>query len=234
MEHEKKKGYHEAIAALANALELSSKLFHKGDKEAEASIRREAESLKASGEAYGDPEIAGMGTELMEAERKELPLVIESVIQSLRERVQTVSEEEKADILIVDDDRTITHILRHKLSSENRRLHFAATAADAKAILDKTEVSLILLDLFLPDADGRSVLVQLREIPNTATIPIIVLSGHSEGATKTECFALGATDFFEKPFDPDTLAAAVASGLHRAQELSRDVRQDSLTQIPNR
>jgi diguanylate cyclase (GGDEF)-like protein len=76
--------------------------------------------------------------------------------------------------------------------------------------------------------------MRLRERPATATAPVLVLTVKGGGLAKSECFALGADEFFEKPFDPDALAAAVASKLQRAAEIAQDSREDHLTGLPNR
>ena len=77
-------------------------------------------------------------------------------------------------------------------------------------------------------------MLRLRERPQTAGIPVIVLSTLGGARTKTECFALGADEYFEKPFNANILAAAVAAKLQRTGEISADLRQDPLTKLPNR
>jgi diguanylate cyclase (GGDEF)-like protein len=65
-------------------------------------------------------------------------------------------------------------------------------------------------------------------------VPVIVLSGISGPQPKTECFALGADAYFEKPIAPEVLKAAVSARLHRSVEHRREARQDALTGLPNR
>jgi two-component system, cell cycle response regulator len=120
------------------------------------------------------------------------------------------------------------------LTAQNRQVFSATSLAEAEALLSDNEISLLLLDLQLPDGDGRELLLKLRERSATASIPILVLSGKEGSQVQTECFALGADAFFEKPFDPVTISTAVASKLQRAAEVTKRSSQDSLTGLPNR
>ncbi|HLP40623.1 MAG TPA: diguanylate cyclase, partial [Fibrobacteria bacterium] len=73
-----------------------------------------------------------------------------------------------------------------------------------------------------------------RERPATAALPVMVLSGMGGSQPKTECFALGADAYFEKPLAPEVLKAAVAARFHKSVEHRREARQDALTGLPNR
>ncbi|HUH11964.1 MAG TPA: response regulator, partial [Longimicrobiales bacterium] len=75
---------------------------------------------------------------------------------------------------------------------------------------------------------------QLREDPDTAALPVIVLSARTGPRTQTECFALGADDYFEKPFDAELLAASVRARIRRSADLERQARHDELTGLPDR
>ena len=77
--------------------------------------------------------------------------------------------------------------------------------------LGTRRVDLVLLDLGLPDMDGRLVLASLRKNPLTATLPVVVISASSEGWVESECLALGAVAFVRKPFDPIALGEQVTA-----------------------
>ncbi|NIR40162.1 MAG: response regulator, partial [Actinobacteria bacterium] len=81
--------------------------------------------------------------------------------------------------------------------------------AEAESVLEDEHVDVVILDLILPDRDGRDVLVRMRERLSTATIPVIVLSSMPGAVARAECMAVGADEFMEKPADPDELRAAV-------------------------
>src|SRR5262245_12794323 len=108
-------------------------------------------------------------------------------------------EESTVEILIVEDDPEIGRFFQMKLAHPARSIFVAQTVGRAVEIIDEQDISLILLDLTLPDADGRSFLRRVRENQRTATVPIIVVSGRRGPMTKTECFELGADEYFEKP-----------------------------------
>ncbi len=136
-------------------------------------------------------------------------------------------------VLIVDDDPDVSRLLARVLATRGP-VHVAETAAQAEAALTEHPVALILLDLMLPDADGRTVLARLRDDARTAAVPVVVLSGHASRDTRAECFALGADGYIQKPFDPVALLAAVTEHVERAARFSRDARTDPVTGLPNR
>ncbi|MDX1662050.1 MAG: response regulator [Gemmatimonadota bacterium] len=231
---ELKSWYREQLVARIDALEAaSSALREDGAGEARGTIRRIAHSLRGSGGTYGFPRITEAAAEVEDAADHELASRLEDLLGVLRE-IATTGQPDRLGILVIDDDPEIAQILRWHLGSENREIHVAASADEAEQILANREVDLIVLDLVLPDTDGRNLLMRLRERPSTATLPVIVLSVKHTALAKSECFALGADEFFEKPFDPEAFATAVASKLQRSQEISQDSRQDSLTDLPNR
>jgi diguanylate cyclase (GGDEF)-like protein len=128
----------------------------------------------------------------------------------------------------------MARLLETILGGSDREIVGAGSAAEALAAVEERQFSLIILDLALPDADGRSLLMRLRERSATAGVPVIVLSSMGGPQPKTECFALGADAYFEKPLAPEVLKAAVSARLHRSMEHRREARQDALTGLPNR
>ena len=152
---------------------------------------------------------------------------------SIREQ-RAPSSDTRTEILIVDDDPDISRLLAHLLAAPDREIRVAGTAAAAEQQVAERSFGLVVLDLVLPDADGRVLLTELRERPATATVPIVVLSALRAGPTRGECFALGADAYIEKPFDVAMLASTVASMLERSARVGRDAGMDPLTSLPNR
>ncbi len=138
------------------------------------------------------------------------------------------------EILILEDDPEIGRFYEMKLSDPSRKIFIAQTMKSADQILDERDITLILLDLTLPDADGRSFLHKVRANPRTSTVPIMVVSARRGPVSMSECFDLGADEYFEKPVHPEVLAAAVAAKLKRGAELARRARHDMLTGVLNR
>src|SRR5260370_41750133 len=121
-----------------------------------------------------------------------------------------------------------------KLADPSRASFIAQTMKEAAQILDERDITLILLDLTLPDADGRTFLHRVRANPRTSTVPIIVVSARRGPVSMSECFDLGADEYFEKPVHPEVLVAAVAGKLKRGAEMSRRAHHDVLTGAINR
>jgi diguanylate cyclase (GGDEF)-like protein len=231
---ELKSWYREQLAARIDALEAASSALREGrSSEARGTIRRIAHSLRGSGATYGFPRITDAATALETTHEGEVLPQLGVLLEVLRD-VATQGEPERMGILVIDDDPQIVHLLKWQLESKNREIHVAASAAEAEEVLARESISLVILDLVLPDTDGRNLLMRLRERPVTATVPVLVLTVKGGALAKSECFALGADEFFEKPFDPEALAAAVASKLQRAAEIAQDSREDHLTGLPNR
>jgi diguanylate cyclase (GGDEF)-like protein len=140
----------------------------------------------------------------------------------------------RAAVLVVDKDRDVHRILATALTSPTRDVLGAATAAEAERVLGATPVALVVLDLVLPDADGRTLLAKLRGDARTAALPVVILCGHASPDARTECYALGADAFVAKPFDPAEVATVVTATLERASHARADARRDPVTSLPNR
>ena len=226
-------GHTDALVTRIKSLESSRKALLEGEEDVIESIKRVVQSLRSSGEIDAFPRIDELATAVENATKEELPAQLDNLLNTLSEIVSE-TESDKINILVVDDDPTISLLLKKKLSTENREVLIAETGTEAEKILNEREVSLIILDLFLPDIDGRTVLLHLRERPQTSRIPVVVLSARESSQTKTECFALGADEYFVKPFDPEVLVVSISAKLQRTKEISREAQRDSLTRLPNR
>ena len=233
------------------------------DPAAAARVRAAAHSLKGSGGTYGFPEISAAAAAVEEAPDADLGTRVEALLAALRSAAEAEPAHDitadlrralaesvaapplsapgpagaagpPSGVLIVDDDPDVTRLLSAVLATSGRTLYATGTAAEAEQVLATHPVGLVVLDVMLPDADGRTVLSKLREDPRTAVVPIVVLSGHASPETRAECFALGADAYIQKPFDPVAVAAAVTSTLSRAVHVPADARLDPVTALPNR
>lgn len=116
-------------------------------------------------------------------------------------------------ILIVDDDDFQSKIVSTLLAPENYRLVFASGGVEALNILRKMQPDLILMDIMMPDLDGIETTRRLKTMPQLAHVPVIMVTGKSEGAAVRDSIKAGAANFIVKPFERDTLLAKVASAL---------------------
>ena len=176
-----------------------------------AELRRIAHQLRGSGGAYGFPAVTTAAGEVEDAP----PETLAAAATRLTALLRAESKRAAHRVLIVDDDPVMAQVLASLVPDGGRIARLAATAAEADAMIQAERFDLVLLDLFLPDEDGRRLLARWRATPATAATPVFVLSARLGPEIKTECFALGADAYFEKPVDPAMIAAAVASRLAR-------------------
>ena len=225
--------YRGSLKNRIETLETVRKGLTNGDGEAHESIRRIAHSLEGTGTTYGFLEISEAAAALLAAPREALPEATETLIEALR-GVAFSAPEEAATILVIEDDAGMSRMLEAKLAGPNRNILIAESCNAASQLLERTEIDLILLDLGLPDEDGRNLLARVRGNPKYTATPIVVVSAREGSQPKAECYALGADEYFQKPVDLDALSAAVATKLLRAGEVSLETRHDPLTGLLNR
>jgi two-component system nitrogen regulation response regulator NtrX len=127
-----------------------------------------------------------------------------------------------AHILVVDDEEDIRALLEEILSEEGYSVSTAANAEEARSAYRKREYDLVLLDIWMPDSDGISLLKEWQE--SGAVGPVIMMSGHGTVDTAVEATRLGAVDFIEKPVSLAKLLRVVQSALaHRRQARRRSL-----------
>lgn len=128
-------------------------------------------------------------------------------------------------ILLVDDDVNISHLAQLYLEKEGFKIQTAARGDEAIAAFRHLPPALVLLDVMLPGMDGWQV---LRNIRQSSTIPIIMLTAKDETFDKVLGLELGADDYITKPFDGKELVARVKAVLRRSQGNDQD-KPDSLS-----
>ncbi len=125
-------------------------------------------------------------------------------------------------ILIVDDDRNISELLRLYLDKEGYETVCAFDGEEALTVFEEEHPNLVLLDIMLPKIDGRQVCRQIRESTDT---PIIMLTAKSETFDKVLGLNLGADDYITKPFDSKEVIARVKAVLRRFHPAVNDVKE---------
>ncbi len=135
----------------------------------------------------------------------------------------------KTTIQIVEDDAQISEFLQLSLRSQGYATYVTHHLTMATAVFFETKPDLVILDLNLPDGDGRQFIQAVRQ---QSDIPILVLSARQMEQEKVDCFGDGADDYLAKPFGVQELLARVKVALKRSAMMSlRDhvVRLDALT-----
>lgn len=118
-------------------------------------------------------------------------------------------------ILVVEDDRVHSRLYARVLERREWHIVIAETLEAADRALEGHEVALVILDLFLPDGDGRSWLTRVRARQATTSLPVIVIAGFAGAEAQIDLYALGAGPVLEKPVAPALLVAAVSGALRR-------------------
>ena len=119
-----------------------------------------------------------------------------------------------ANILVVDDELGIRDLLSEILNDEGHSVDLAENASQARTARAGNSYDLVLLDIWMPDTDGVSLLKEWA-MAGTLTMPVIMMSGHATIDTAVEATRIGAFSFLEKPITLQKLLAAVELGLAR-------------------
>lgn len=119
-----------------------------------------------------------------------------------------------ANILVVDDELGIRDLLCEILNDEGHTVEAAENAAQARAARLRERPDLVLLDIWMPDTDGVTLLKEWSAT-GALTMPVIMMSGHATIDTAVEATRIGALAFLEKPITMQKLLKAVEQGLAR-------------------
>ena len=131
-------------------------------------------------------------------------------------------------ILVVDDEAEIRSLIREILLDEGFEVATAENAAAARALLERFRPRLVLLDIWMPDMDGITLLKEWHESGKMSN-PVIMMSGHGNIGTAVEATRLGAYDYLEKPLSLAKLTLTIRNALDasRLQKENLRLRRDS-------
>jgi DNA-binding NtrC family response regulator len=115
-------------------------------------------------------------------------------------------------ILVVDDEIGIRELLSEILFDEGYQVHLAEDAAQARAFRNEREPDLVLLDIWMPETDGVTLLKEWVE-QDLLTMPVVMMSGHGTIETAVEATRIGAVDFLEKPIALQKLLGTIATAI---------------------
>lgn len=124
----------------------------------------------------------------------------------------------KPRILVVEDEPAISEPLAEHLERDGFDTEIVETLEDARAAFDRQQPDLILLDVMLPDGDGRDL---ARDIRKSSDVPIIVLTARGEEIDRVLGLELGADDYVVKPFSARELSARIRAIMRRGRSTER-------------
>ncbi|MCA9728708.1 MAG: response regulator transcription factor [Candidatus Eisenbacteria bacterium] len=131
----------------------------------------------------------------------------------------------KEHILVVEDEEDIRELIAYNLEREGYRVTQVESGEEAISQALEAEPQLILLDLMLPGLSGLDVCRELRARPETADIPIVILSARGEESDVVTGLELGADDYMTKPFSPRELVARLRAVSRRGRHGVSDDRE---------
>ena len=127
-----------------------------------------------------------------------------------------------ANILVVDDEMGIRELLNEILSDEGHVVYAAENAQQARTIREQMQPDLVLLDIWMPDTDGVSLLKEWSK-SGQLTMPVVMMSGHATIDTAVEATRIGATNFLEKPIALQKLLKTVSQALEKTAKESTSI-----------
>ncbi len=133
-------------------------------------------------------------------------------------------------ILLIEDEKDITRILKDFLTSHGYEVLAAATEKEGMALLNKEQPDFLILDIMLPDADGIELCRKIRE---QSSIPILILSARDNDTDKVLGLGFGADDYMTKPFSLSELEARIKAHLRRIDDSNSKGKQDKVIRFHN-
>ena len=121
-------------------------------------------------------------------------------------------------ILVVDDEPTIVRLMEFILARQGHEMLIAVNGEEALQKIRAHQPDLVLLDIMMPRIDGYEVAQQLRANPETASLPIIMLSAKAQEEDIRRGAEVGVDDYVTKPFSPEHLVQVVTEHLQRLKD----------------
>ncbi|MFQ5580370.1 MAG: response regulator transcription factor, partial [Nitrospiria bacterium] len=126
-------------------------------------------------------------------------------------------------IMIVDDEPDLRRLVAHHLKQEGFLTVCASNGSDALKGIATQAISLVILDVMMPEQSGLDVCRQLRNSAESASLPVILLTARADESDKVIGLELGADDYVTKPFSPKELVARVKAILRRSKSIEEGV-----------
>jgi two-component system alkaline phosphatase synthesis response regulator PhoP len=129
-----------------------------------------------------------------------------------------VKKMSQAHILVVDDEPDLLELVQYNLIRSGYQVTCVTSGEEALARIRSNMPDLIVLDLMLPGIDGLDLCKMLKQEPQTAALPVVMLTARTEDADVVTGLEIGADDYLTKPFSPRVLVARIKAVLRRQRE----------------
>ena len=130
---------------------------------------------------------------------------------------------DKVTVLVVDDDPAIVEMIRLGFEADDMRVLSAGDGAEALEVLQRDRADVVILDIMMPRVDGWMALMDIRNNPATADVPVIMLTAKTQDLAKILAFKQGVQQYVTKPFNIQELSARVGSLAHGRRRYSNDL-----------
>jgi len=137
-----------------------------------------------------------------------------------------------ASILVVDDEMGIRELLNEILTDEGHTVYAAESAMQARTIREQMRPDLVLLDIWMPDVDGITLLKEWSK-SGQLTMPVVMMSGHATIDTAVEATRIGALNFLEKPIALQKLLKTVNKALESSPKYVEPIEEKVSSAVPS-
>ena len=125
---------------------------------------------------------------------------LKHIAYDIDETISMLNTNKKETVLIIDDSKVICYVLKHLLETKNYNIFMAHNATDGLDIISTQKVSLLILDMELPDMHGLELMTKIREMNLLINFEVLTISGSSNPSIVRQALKGGASDFLKKPF----------------------------------
>ena len=198
--------YREILRDRRRELEVVLDKYRASPGATEEELRRLAHKIAGSGSAFGFPRITEAARAAEHAPEGGVAGAVDELVAAM---AAVLESQRRCPVLVVAPESPWWTEFGARLTSTGRPVVRARSAGEAGPLLNGEEVALIVLDLLLPDQDGRRFLAELREDGLNSCVPVFVLAAHVNDDLRNECLAYGSVRCFQKPVSILTLVQAV-------------------------
>lgn len=224
--------FRQGLGARIDALQLALEDLNAGRPEAEEALKRLAFSVSAPAKGLSLQSICEAAEKVKQSGGPELPTHVRALIALLRKEAAEAAVS-PATVLLVGGDPDFSGAVAEAVQTPAREVLRVTTGQAAKETLARRDIVCVVLSLFLPDMDGRTLFTHLQEDARTAAIPVLLLAAGA-GDTVRKDTLLNASENMLDSEDPAAVADWIKMRLRRAHAKLQEARRDRLTGLLNR